>query len=1558
MVLYVIGLGLYDEKDITIRGLEAVKQCSRVYLEAYTSVLMVPKERLESFYGKEVVVADREMVESEADRILDAADSVDVAFLVVGDPFGATTHTDLQLRARALGIEVRVVHNASIISAVGACGLQLYRYGEAVSIVFFTETWRPRSFYPRIAANRRAGLHTLCLLDIKIREPSLESLARGRKVYEPARYMTVAQAVSQLLEVEEAEGGGAYGPDTLAVGVARLGSPDQQVVAAPLAQLADVDFGPPLHSLILAGDTHHLHQASACQRQSTRRCRARRHSHTLAASVVEDPSSTEAPQQEAGTREGLRLTEERLPNSRVRVTVEVPAADVRTSYQRVLQQSRKKLEIPGFRKGKKVPDSVLIRHLGGQAEANSAAIEYLLKATVPAALSRFADTAVSDSEKIEDDKDELLARFSLDAPLMYNVTLDVMPPVAWKQPYTGIKVELPSAGDKATAAAAVEKRLAIALREKGKLRIVLGRPLRRGDVAIMDFAVTRTDRPGGAEPVLGSQKRGMQLDTANAEDTINIPGIVAGMEGMVVGDERSIDSAFPQNWHEPQSLRGVPCRCDIKVNELFEWDLPELDNEFAETLYPGCGGLEKLRGIMEAAEMRILDSQTKQKVHEALTAALAERVDAEVPQSVLRELGSQEYQAKLLEAQARGKLSFEAVQQLATEELLEKYIESRQDDLADIQRATMGIDAIYAAEGLQVPEAEVEAEFSSAASEFRASQQDFDEARLREQVVEALKAAVTLEWLERHSEVGEGDRPDVQVKKAWMAWCAARLNHKCWGRAALLALLLSLKAHQGAATGAALWAQCGGLGSAPSAAEAADAPWTSAACPDSCTCKRVNAYYYQCTPFAPPPPRADHGSAIDAPWPTGACGAGGTCLRQSADFWRCVPGGGWDWGGGRGPSHARPQAHGALASVLGSGTGTLALYDQCGGRSNAPDLARDDTWEGYQCPAGTACSRHSEWFWQCLPASKPPPPPPPLPPIVDPLNVLAAYDQCGGISGAPTVALALDQAWAGSSCPAGTQCARQSQYYWQCLPASPPPPPPPGSAGQCGGTAGAPTPAAALDAPWPGQICTATQLGDRSVISGACCHMAAGTVCKVAGGRCRNAAVCDGVSPDCPVRTWKAYGEACEALEGACVSGAETCSGLSPYCPRVAVISAHGQVCLAAATPCQLPSVCDGTNRDCPDAALAPAGTACGPACLCDGVSEGCPAGFYLAPGDAATCAACPAGCALCAEPLGLCSQCSPGYQLIATTATCQPQAGAVPQAAVPTLPPAQPSANAAPAAPALSRARNGGGGGAGGGAAGTAASGASATASTSSAAGGAAGGGGGGGGSGLAQQPVRGAGGGGNAAAAAAAAASAAANAATAASTAASSIGTAGAASAASSAASSARAAAAAASTAVASGAVATGTATAAASAATASAAAAAVNGNSTAASAAAAAASSHANAAASYSASVTSTTTITTTSSVAATATAVASAANASALAAAAAAAAGSAGSAGVFAAATAAAEQAAAAARAALAVGNYAAASYAAAAAQAASQAAAMARGGDFMGAATAAGQAGDF
>lgn len=344
MVLYVVGLGLCDERDVTLRGLSAVRRCKRVYLEAYTSVLPgVDKSRLERLYGREVIIADREMVESRSDEILGAPppeeeeeegggggegggeggeegenktnkrrqqhrNADDVAFLVVGDPFGATTHTDLVTRARERGIPVRVVHNASVMNAVGACGLQLYRYGEAVSVPFFSDSWRPDSFYGKIAANAKLGLHTLCLLDIKVKEPDLAQLARGRTVYEPPRFMTVAQAARQLLEVEAAKGGGVCTETTLAVGLARLGCPDEEawadedvgeeeggaegaggaggagkkegaeeqrtgvgaitgprppgerIVAGPLGRLIDVDFGPPLHSLVIVGEMHEMEE--------------------------------------------------------------------------------------------------------------------------------------------------------------------------------------------------------------------------------------------------------------------------------------------------------------------------------------------------------------------------------------------------------------------------------------------------------------------------------------------------------------------------------------------------------------------------------------------------------------------------------------------------------------------------------------------------------------------------------------------------------------------------------------------------------------------------------------------------------------------------------------------------------------------------------------------------------------------------------------------------------------------------------------------------------------------------------------------------------------------------------------------------------------------------------------------------------------------------------------------------------------------------------------------------------------------------------------------------
>jgi len=257
-MFYLVGLGLSDERDVTVKGKEVVLGSQRVYLEAYTSILLNNSTKLEEYYGKEIIIADREMVESSSDEILRDADKVDVSFLVVGDPFGATTHTDLVLRAKEKTIPVKVIHNASIMNAVGCCGLQLYHFGQTISVVFFSDDWRPDSFYDKIKENRNLGLHTLCLLDIKVKEQSIENLLKGKKIYEPPRFMTVNQAIQQLLEIEEKRKENVYSKDAICVGLSRVGADDQQVVSGTMAELEQVDFGKPLHSFIIVGKMHIL----------------------------------------------------------------------------------------------------------------------------------------------------------------------------------------------------------------------------------------------------------------------------------------------------------------------------------------------------------------------------------------------------------------------------------------------------------------------------------------------------------------------------------------------------------------------------------------------------------------------------------------------------------------------------------------------------------------------------------------------------------------------------------------------------------------------------------------------------------------------------------------------------------------------------------------------------------------------------------------------------------------------------------------------------------------------------------------------------------------------------------------------------------------------------------------------------------------------------------------------------------------------------------------------------------------------------------------------------
>jgi len=242
MTLYFIGLGLGNEKDITVNGLEAVKKSDYVYLESYTSKMEASVKTLEEFYGKKIVLADRELVEKKSEEIiLEQAREKNVSFLVIGDVFGATTHTDLMMRAKELNIDVEVFHNASILNVIAETGLQLYKFGKTTSIPFEEGTYLPETPYNILKENQSLGAHTLLLLDLR---PDLN------------KYMTVAQAIKQMTKIEEKRNEKVFNEYNKVIGCARLGQSSQKIVYGTVKEVLEMDLGEAPHCLIVPGKLH------------------------------------------------------------------------------------------------------------------------------------------------------------------------------------------------------------------------------------------------------------------------------------------------------------------------------------------------------------------------------------------------------------------------------------------------------------------------------------------------------------------------------------------------------------------------------------------------------------------------------------------------------------------------------------------------------------------------------------------------------------------------------------------------------------------------------------------------------------------------------------------------------------------------------------------------------------------------------------------------------------------------------------------------------------------------------------------------------------------------------------------------------------------------------------------------------------------------------------------------------------------------------------------------------------------------------------------------------
>ena len=165
-MLYLIGLGL-NVDGISKYGLEIVQRCKRVYLENYTVDFPYSLGALSEVILKKIIPLNREKVEDLS--IVDEAKKMDVALLIYGSPLVATTHISLIQEAKKMEIRCKVIHNASILDAIGETGLQLYKFGKTASMPAWKESYKPESFMEIVQQNLSMKAHTLILCDIGLK---------------------------------------------------------------------------------------------------------------------------------------------------------------------------------------------------------------------------------------------------------------------------------------------------------------------------------------------------------------------------------------------------------------------------------------------------------------------------------------------------------------------------------------------------------------------------------------------------------------------------------------------------------------------------------------------------------------------------------------------------------------------------------------------------------------------------------------------------------------------------------------------------------------------------------------------------------------------------------------------------------------------------------------------------------------------------------------------------------------------------------------------------------------------------------------------------------------------------------------------------------------------------------------------------------------------------------------------------------------------------------------------------------------------------------------------
>ncbi|GAP97802.1 trigger factor [Leptolyngbya sp. NIES-2104] len=434
----------------------------------------------------------------------------------------------------------------------------------------------------------------------------------------------------------------------------------------------------------------------------------------------------------------MKVTQEKLPASQIGLEIEITPEMSQKTYDRVLQDFTRSLNVPGFRKGK-VPRQVLIQRFG-MARIKATVIEELVDAALKQAIEQEKIEALGNFQ-LRSSFDDLIAQYTPGQALTFSASVDVSPEVTLKQykDFTLQAEEVKPDPEK------VDSVIENYRTQMATLIPIEDRPAQKGDVSVVDFKGRFTPVDGEEEiEVPGGDAADFQLEL---EEGRFIPGFIEGIIGMNAGETKEISVTFPEDYPQEQ-LAGRPATFEITLKELKGKELPEVDDDFAKEA--SGDEFETIAQMRESLEKRFAEEaeeQTKSNKEEALLNELLNQVEADLPETMI------EREVEYMVTQTAMQLQQQGIdiKKLLNKDTIPMLKERSRPDAIERIKRTLALGEVAKQESIKVEEDELNNKIQELLTELAGRDIDMD--RLRSAVEEDLLKEKIMDWLTANSTI-------------------------------------------------------------------------------------------------------------------------------------------------------------------------------------------------------------------------------------------------------------------------------------------------------------------------------------------------------------------------------------------------------------------------------------------------------------------------------------------------------------------------------------------------------------------------------------------------------------------------------------------------------------------------------------------------------------------------------------------------------------------------------------------------------------------------------------